>query len=406
MSVPRVGLIGVSGYSRVHLDHLWAMHGTGEIVLCAVVVIDADRQTEICERLRAIGCDVPPTMQELLAALRELRLDLCIVPTPLHLHCSHTAALLEAGVNVLVEKPLAPTLREANIIVATARTAGRVAAVGFQYLHAPEVQALKLRLLAGDIGRIQRISVCASWPRSHAYYQRNQWAGRISLADAWVLDSPVANAMAHFFMLLLYLAGETPGAVTNVRRISAELYRAQDIESFDTAVLSMMTASDCILDFYGTHSAGGVTRPILVVEGERGRAEWVQDAHALVQGPGVEWRQDAAAEPVTRERMLRDVLARCAGEDRFVCTPELAREHVRCVQALHADARITSLPENAKSIQHVDPDTYTYITGLDQHLATAFAGRIGLRAAGAPWAVAPVEFDLEQDSQPDAGVNC
>ncbi len=40
MSLPRVALIGASGYSRVHLEHLIDLHRRGEIVLAAAVVIN------------------------------------------------------------------------------------------------------------------------------------------------------------------------------------------------------------------------------------------------------------------------------------------------------------------------------------------------------------------------------
>src|SRR5688500_20048985 len=102
MNAPRVGLIGVSGYSRVHLNHLWIMHGAGEIVFAAVVAIDADYQAAACEGLQTIGCEVLRSVDELVAASSRLQLDLCIVPTPIHLHREHTIALLEAGMNVLV----------------------------------------------------------------------------------------------------------------------------------------------------------------------------------------------------------------------------------------------------------------------------------------------------------------
>jgi predicted dehydrogenase len=358
------------------------------------VVINPSQETATCDRLNRIKCKVYPEFDALMAALRHLRLDLCIVPSPIHLHTRHAVALLAAGVHVLVEKPLAATVGEVNVIQDAAEHAGRLAAVGFQYLHAAEVRALKQRLLAGEIGALQRISVYAAWPRSHAYYRRNEWAGRLRIEGGWVLDSPVANAMAHFFLLLLFLSGNTPDGGAKVRKMSAELYRAQDIESFDTAVVSMVTEQDCVLNFYGTHSSREVTRPILVIEGARGRAEWRQDSHASSEGVSGRWRQEAALEAVTRERMLRDVLARLTDPQRFVCTPELAREHVRCVNALHELATIRNVPAEFRSIRQENEDIFTYVEELDEKLARAFLHRGNLVAGDVAWAVPPREFDL------------
>lgn len=394
LNLPRVGLIGASGYSRVHLEHLCGMHARREIALAAAVVINPADEAATCERLERMGCVVLPDFPALLAALPRLRLELCIVPSPIHLHTRQATALLGAGVHVLVEKPLAATVGDVDAVQHAATTAGRVAAVGFQYLHAAEVRALKDRLVAGEIGTLRRISVYAAWPRSHTYYRRNNWAGRLRVNDAWVLDSPVANAMAHFFLLLLYFAGDTHDGGATVARMSAELYRAQDIESFDTAVISMRTTLGCELNFCGTHSSRDIARPVLAIEADGGRAEWMQDSHALLEGVNGQWRLEAAPEAVTRERMLHDVLARLTDSRRFVCAPELAREHVRCVNALHAYARIESIPASARRVRQENEDVFTYVEGLDAQLAEAFAQRRGLLATGTAWAVAPAEFSL------------
>ena len=60
----------------------------------------------------------------------------------------------------------------------------------------------------------RRITVRAQWPRGASYYARNNWAGRLRVGSAWVLDSPVNNAFAHFLMLALFWAGDTPTAAS------------------------------------------------------------------------------------------------------------------------------------------------------------------------------------------------
>jgi predicted dehydrogenase len=372
------------------------MHARSEVVLVAIVAIDEDAQSPQSERLRRIGCEVIPDFESMISEMPRLQLDVCIVPTPIHLHCAHTVALLHAKVNVLVEKPLTATLRDADLIVAAQRATQRFVAVGFQYLHAAEVQALKSHLRSGAIGAVKRVSVLTLWPRSHEYYSRNHWAGRLRIADAWVLDSPIANAMAHFFMLLLYLSGEGDES-SRISEMSAELYRVQEIESFDTAVVSMVTTTGCRLDFYGTHSSRETTRPLIRVEGERGHAEWVQDSHASLDGPAGSWRQEASAESVTRERMLRDVLAHSSGEERFICTPELAREHVRCVNALQAHVPIHVVEEDSKRLRQERDETFTYVPGLDEHLSVAFTHRCDLHSTAASWSAVPTRFTVQQD---------
>ena len=386
MTPPRIGLIGLGGYGAVHLQHLRDFHQRGELRLTAAVAFPPERDSVAVNGLQHEGCEVLPGFEELLAALPRLKLDLVVVPTPIHLHARMTIALVRAGVDVLVEKPVAATLAETAAITAAAQTAGRRGTVGFQYLHAPEVLALKQRLLAGAIGPLRRLVVHAAWPRSHAYYTRNAWAGQLRLGEDWVLDSPVSNAMSHFLMVMLFLAGRDVMGLAQPARLGAELYRAQAIESFDTAVVRMETADGVQLDFYGTHSSREVGRPSLRIVGATGEAEWVQDSQARLTGAAGNWAQAAAPEADTRERMLREVLAHRRGEAVFICTPEMAAAHVGCVAELHQRVTITTIPAAHLAHQRVEGQNFTYVPGLDGQLAEAARHGRGLAEAGAVWA--------------------
>lgn len=386
MNPPRVGLVGLGGYGAVHLQHLREFHHRGEIELVVVVAYPPEQDAAMIGRLQRAGCVVLPGFDELIAALPRLGLALVVVPTPIHLHAGMTVALLRAGVDVLVEKPLAATLADVRRIQSAAADAHRVVAVGFQYLHAAEIVALKHRLIAGAIGPLRRLVVHAAWPRSHAYYTRNSWAGRLRLGPDQVLDSPVSNAMSHFIMVMLFLAGREEKGLALPVSLGAELYRAQAIESFDTAVVRLVTAAGVQLDFYGTHSSRDIGRPSLRIVGEHGEAEWVQDGHARLAGPVGEWRQAAAPEAQTRERMLRDVLARRDGGAEFVCSPELAAVHVACVAELHRRMHIIRIPAVHLAQHREDGQDFTYVPGLDGQLARAAHDGLSLAEAGAVWA--------------------
>jgi len=297
-----------------------------------------------------------------------------------------TEALLVAGVNVLVEKPLAASRGEAERVAAAAERAGRLAAVGFQYLHAPEVRALKELLLAGAIGRIRRIVALAAWPRSHEYYTRNAWAGRLRLDGAPVFDSPINNAMSHFVLVMLYLAGDSRSGGASPRRFRAELYRAQPIESFDTATVQWETADGLRLEFYGTHSTRWIAHPTLRIEGERGTANWMADRGAALQSPPLSWSMPAEPESRTRERMLRDVLDRCAGFDRWVCEPHFAGVHVRCVAALHAHVPIRAIEAGSLLRRSENGENFSFVPDLDEQLTSAADSGRFLNEVGAPWA--------------------
>jgi predicted dehydrogenase len=389
LSVPRTVLVGVGGYGRVHLRHLLDFHRRGEIVLAAAVVFPPEPDEAVLGDLREVGCEILASFEALLAALPRLRLAFAVVPTPIHLHAAMTLSLVRAGVDVLVEKPLTASPADAAVIAQAATSNKRRVAVGFQYLHAPEVRALGTKLAEGAIGALRRLVVHAAWPRSLAYYSRNAWAGRLKLEDSWVLDSPVSNAMSHFLMVMLYL-GERAGAPLNEPvNLTAELYRAQAIESFDTAVLQFTAANGIRLDFYGTHSSASIGRPSLRIEGTAGTAEWVQDSHASLEGPGGRWEQTAFPESDTRERMLRDVLKHNRGEPAEVCSIEMAALHVQCIAGLHREFPVTPVPAAHIRRHEVDGQVFTYVPGLDEILLAAARTGQNLSEAGAAWAVKP-----------------
>lgn len=393
MSEPRVCLVGVGGYARVHLRHLVDFQQRGLLRFVGVVVLPLERDAETQMLLTQCAVRQFGSFHELCAALPELRAELVILPTPIHLHSTMATVLLQAGVHVLVEKPLAATVGELQALLNVERATQRVLAVGFQYLHAPEIQTLKSALAAGAIGRIRRVSVHAAWPRSHSYYTRNGWAGRLRADGAVVFDSPVTNAMSHFVMLMLFLAGGGAGEAVVPERVSAELYRAQAIESFDTCVLHYV-ANGTRFDFYGTHSSREIGRPSLHIEGTLGRAEWVQDNQAVIERGTARQRIEAGPESATREQMLRDVLARVRGEPAFVCTAAMAGAHVRSIAALHAGGTIFTVPPSFVKQREEDGQIFTYVENLDQPLLEASRRGVGLCEAGVPWAVAPQVIEL------------
>jgi predicted dehydrogenase len=79
------------------------------------------------------------------------------VPTVLHEEVA--LAALESGAHILVEKPIAATLEEGRQIIAQARDLNRILMVGHIVRFNPAIQALKQKLLAGELGRIFQI-VC------------------------------------------------------------------------------------------------------------------------------------------------------------------------------------------------------------------------------------------------------
>src|SRR2546423_8975421 len=80
--------------------------------------------------------------------------DLVAVVVPTHLHFEVASYLLDRGINVLIEKPIASTIDEALTLVELARMHGVKIAVGYIERFNPAITALKRHLMAGKLGQI------------------------------------------------------------------------------------------------------------------------------------------------------------------------------------------------------------------------------------------------------------
>jgi predicted dehydrogenase len=399
---PRVALIGVSGYGRIHYNLLRELHSLGEVRLTAVAIIDPEKESAVVAECRAAGCEVFADYAEMLRRHRGT-LELCAIPTGIPWHTRMTLAALESGANVLVEKPLAATLAEVEAIRSAEALHARIVMLGFQYHYCAENLGLKGELLGSAIGTLRRIRCIGLWPRGADYYSRTDWAGRISSGQAWVLDSPISNAFAHHLSLALFFAGGRQERSAAPMRVAAELYRAQAIENFDTAALRIETDTMVDIRFYASHSCRIAQDPELVLEGDRGRVVWRHGLGYRIEAAGAAPRYvPMGDEQAARLCMFRTALRRLWDSGVFVCGTEIAREHTRCIQAAQCSGPVRDVPRdwiatNGKPGERHD----TWVVGLEETMRRAFDATRTLGEAGCPWAGPPHEV-LVADSDRDA----
>lgn len=135
-AVLRVGVIGAGAFGRNHLRVYRELQAAGQAVELAAVV-DANTQVA-AEAGAAFGIPWFKTIEECLAAVKLHAASVC-VPT-MH-HASAAELLLAGGTDVLVEKPLAGSLADADRILEAARRYGRIVQVGHLERFNPAVTA-------------------------------------------------------------------------------------------------------------------------------------------------------------------------------------------------------------------------------------------------------------------------
>jgi predicted dehydrogenase len=137
-------------------------------------------------------------------ALARTRADAAIVATPTFLHAQHTIQALDAGLPVLVEKPLAGAIADAVRVAERSRALSRPVMVAENYRFYRAERTLRNMLASGIAGRIHGVE-CVD--------RRNQPS---HTQGAWVkaLDHPFLTEIAvHHFDSFRYLFGRQPSAI-------------------------------------------------------------------------------------------------------------------------------------------------------------------------------------------------
>lgn len=157
----RVAVIGAGAFGRNHLRvyRELASAQPGQVELCALVEPDAQRREHAVTQSGLRGF---ASLDELLAS--DIALDAVSVCVPTVHHASVAEALLRAGVDVLIEKPFAASLEEADRVLALAAQNQRIVQIGHLERFNPAVTATIARLNRPMFFEAHRLSIFT--PRS------------------------------------------------------------------------------------------------------------------------------------------------------------------------------------------------------------------------------------------------
>ncbi len=178
--------------------HATAIERTAGARLVAVCRSGAARAAEAQARF-----DVPcETSYDALLARDDI--DVVCVCTPSGQHAQQTIAAARAGKHVLVEKPIALSLEDADAMIDACRLAGVLLAVALQRRTDPAFRSARAAIEQGKLGRLVLGSVSVPYVRPQSYYDSAAWRG------TWSLDGGGAlmNQGVHLADLLLWYMGD------------------------------------------------------------------------------------------------------------------------------------------------------------------------------------------------------
>jgi predicted dehydrogenase len=154
------GLIGGGEGSQIGPAHRLGAQADGHFDFVAGALDHrADVGRAYAQRLGIVADRAYGDWREMLAgeSAREDRVDLVTVATPNSTHFEITKAFLEAGFNVLCEKPMTVTVEEGEEIVKIARATGRICAVNYCYSAYPMIRQARAMVRAGELGNIRLV---------------------------------------------------------------------------------------------------------------------------------------------------------------------------------------------------------------------------------------------------------
>ena len=203
------------------------------------------------------------------------RVDFISVATPNHTHFAIAKAAVEAGFNVICDKPMTFDLDQAEQLAKAVDSSGVVFAVSHNYTGYPLVRQAREMVLAGELGEINavRSNYIQGWLRTRLEDDSQKQA-------AWRTDPSKSGAAGcfgdigtHAYNLARYVTGLLPESISCNLKIFAEGRKLDDyghaVVRFENGALGTVTASQI--------SHGRENDLFIEVDGTKGAVEWHQE---------------------------------------------------------------------------------------------------------------------------------
>ncbi len=252
----KIGLIGLGKVAHLHARALQSVARADFIAVCGR---DAQRTQQFAAEYGVRN------FTDLSAMLAEI--DCLIVCAPHPAHAAITVAAARAGVHVLVEKPLAASLKDCDLMIAAAREHQvKLGTISQRRFYAP-CQRIKAAIDDGEIGRAVLGSVAMYGWRDAAYYESDAWRGTWRGEGGGVL----VNQAPHQLDLLLWFLGpvaQLAGYHTN--------FNHPTIEVEDTAVAIVRFQSGALGQIVVSNAQNPALWGKVAVHGSKGASLGVQ----------------------------------------------------------------------------------------------------------------------------------
>jgi len=210
----RFAVIGCGHIGKRHAEMIFREPGAELVALCDILPL---------EELSIDVYKAPfySSLDDLLAS--GLEIDVINICTPNGLHAPMALQSIESGHHVVIEKPLALTLNDAEKIVFTSLKYGRKVFCVMQNRYSPPSVWIKDIIESRRLGNIYMVQLNCYWNRDNRYYKKGGWHG-----DAVLDGGTLFTQFSHFIDIMYWLFGD----ITNIQARFAD-FNHQGLTDFE-----------------------------------------------------------------------------------------------------------------------------------------------------------------------------
>ena len=231
----RFGILGCGMIAQIHAD---ALKNIEDAKLAGVTDIYMESAKAFAQK------NAVTVYESYEAMLEDGNIDAICICTPSGLHAEAAIKALEAGKHVVLEKPMALTVEDADAVNEAVKKSGCLLTVISQLRFSKDVQRIKTLVEAGAFGKLAFCDLYMKYWRDPSYYASSTWKGTFKFDGGGAL----MNQGIHGVDLLLYIAGNAAVSKGKVRTISHDI-EVEDVAAavleFDNGALGVIEASTC-----------------------------------------------------------------------------------------------------------------------------------------------------------------
>ncbi|WP_312692804.1 Gfo/Idh/MocA family protein [Caproiciproducens sp.] len=256
----RIAIIGCGRISTSYADAFRKLENM--IDVCYAVDTDIDRAKSFAEQFH---CEYTADYEDLIGK----NIDVVHLCLPHYLHPALAIWAMKAGINVLVEKPVAITLQDADKMIDVQKQTGVQLGVIFQTRYNKGVQTIKRLIAENKLGKISGARSYLTWTRPDSYYEESNWKGTWDKEGGGVLIDQAIHSIDRVRYILGSDVEWIEGSIHN--------YRHEMIKVEDTAEAVVKFKNGCLYNLYACNLYTDNSPITIEFHGEKGRAGLIQD---------------------------------------------------------------------------------------------------------------------------------